>query len=247
MSKRGDYWKSLGFTLTANGAWYGVNEAEKRFVVCAPEEYRTEYAQLCLAPKFVRHGRMAESRYQSAVDALDKAIVNNFDFFTVATRFYNSGRNRKARSNRVWEYSTHLMPVKMMKKKRKFFAVPIGFLNRLNSENNADDGYLEGTSTSVILKGRERSREARAEAIAIHGLSCKACDMNFEDRYGELGKGYIHIHHLTPFEREDGPRRTKPKDDLVPLCPNCHAMVHRGKELLSIEALRDILAGRRPK
>ena len=49
--------------------------------------------------------------------------------------------------------------------------------------------------------------------------------MNFEQVYGELGKDYIEVHHLHPVSQ--GERQVNPIEDLIPLCSNCHSMIHR--------------------
>jgi predicted HNH restriction endonuclease len=66
-----------------------------------------------------------------------------------------------------------------------------------------------------------------------------ACGFNFEAQYGELGKGFIHVHHNKPIS-EMGPTRINPYSDLSVLCPNCHAMIHRKKDrTLSVEELKE--------
>lgn len=90
----------------------------------------------------------------------------------------------------------------------------------------SSDKFLEGKSRIVLSKTYERSRALREQAIKIHGLNCAACGMNFGERYGTLGTGFIHIHHIERVA-DAGERRVDPAIDLVPLCPNCHAMVHQ--------------------
>jgi len=64
-----------------------------------------------------------------------------------------------------------------------------------------------------------------------------ACGLNFEEKYGNLGKGFIHVHHNKPLS-ELGPTRINPQTDMSVLCPNCHAMIHRKKDqTLSLEEL----------
>jgi 5-methylcytosine-specific restriction enzyme A len=56
---------------------------------------------------------------------------------------------------------------------------------------------------------------------------CKACELNFVERYGEIGKDFIHVHHTKPISAIGKSYKIKPLNDLVPVCPNCHAMLHR--------------------
>ncbi|HEM7186449.1 TPA: HNH endonuclease [Providencia rettgeri] len=101
--------------------------------------------------------------------------------------------------------------------------------------------YVEGAKKQIIVNSYERDREARNKAIEIHGISCRVCGMNFESVYGEIGIGFIHIHHLKPLYTIDEEYSVNPELDLVPVCPNCHAMLHRNKEMLSIEELKNLI------
>lgn len=87
----------------------------------------------------------------------------------------------------------------------------------------------------------ERNPYYRAKAIEIYGTVCQACQFDFAAKYGELGRGYIHVHHVRPIS-ETGPTRIDPATDLTVLCPNCHSMVHRKKKVtLSLDELKRVL------
>lgn len=109
-----------------------------------------------------------------------------------------------------------------------------------------DEINFEGIKKKITVNMYERSSVAREKCIKYHGLTCCVCEMNFLDRYGEIGKFFIHIHHLKPISEIGKEYKVDYKKDLVPVCPNCHAMLHRklnGKEL-SIEELKQILQER---
>lgn len=101
----------------------------------------------------------------------------------------------------------------------------------------------EGAEFEVGTKRYERSKVNRAACIEIHGLSCSVCDLNFEKVYGELGEGFIHVHHILPVSMMGGSYTVDPGKDLVPVCPNCHAMLHRESPPLSIDRLVRIIRG----
>jgi 5-methylcytosine-specific restriction protein A len=98
--------------------------------------------------------------------------------------------------------------------------------------------YEEGAVTRVLVNRYERDRAARAECIAHHGTTCIVCGFNFEQRYGELGRNFIHVHHVREISTLGPGYRVDPKTDLVPLCPNCHAMAHRKTPALTPAQLR---------
>ncbi|WP_294635523.1 hypothetical protein [uncultured Aquabacterium sp.] len=100
----------------------------------------------------------------------------------------------------------------------------------------------EGATKTVLVNAYERSAEARRRCIEHHGYACAVCDVHFELHYGsELGKGFIHVHHLKPLHVIGVDYEVDPVADLRPVCPNCHAMLHRKRgQTLSIEELRGI-------
>ena len=101
----------------------------------------------------------------------------------------------------------------------------------------------EGGKSSIKINKYERSPNARQKCIEYHGVSCKICGMNFEEVYGEVGKGFIHVHHIKPISEIDKEYTVDYKNDLIPVCPNCHAMLHRkinGRNL-SIDELKKVI------
>ena len=116
------------------------------------------------------------------------------------------------------------------------------------------DAKYEAAHTSNVLEGKkvafyttkyERNKSKRDKALKIHGYSCCICNINFKERYGEIGEGFIHVHHVKPLYSLDEEVVIDPSKDLVPVCPNCHAMLHRKKGfLMTIEELRSIISKR---
>jgi 5-methylcytosine-specific restriction protein A len=98
--------------------------------------------------------------------------------------------------------------------------------------------FSEGAVRRVEVNRYERDRRARAACIAHHGTVCSVCGFDFEESYGTLGRGFIHVHHLTEISAVGSAYKVDPIKDLRPICPNCHAMVHRALPALSINALR---------
>lgn len=86
----------------------------------------------------------------------------------------------------------------------------------------------EGARITVQVNRFERSAALREACIEHHGVRCVVCDLSFEERYGEIGRGFIHVHHLVPLSQIAGKTEVNAVTDLVPVCPNCHAMLHRG-------------------
>ena len=111
-------------------------------------------------------------------------------------------------------------------------------------ELQAPELYSEGARKVISVNAYERNPGARQACIRHHGTVCKGCGFDFEKTYGEHGKGFIHVHHLRSLSSISESYRVDPVLDMIPLCPNCHAMVHRGNESrpLSLDTLRKIIA-----
>jgi predicted HNH restriction endonuclease len=103
-----------------------------------------------------------------------------------------------------------------------------------------DESYVEGAVAKVLVNRYERDAKARAVCLAKFGWTCTICRFNFEERYGDIGYGFIHVHHLQPLALRKKQYRLDPITDLVPVCPNCHAMLHSADPPLSIDELREI-------
>jgi hypothetical protein len=108
-------------------------------------------------------------------------------------------------------------------------------------ELDPSSSYVEGATKQVIVNAHERNLAARKACLDHYKYDCVVCGFNFETRYGEIGKNFMHVHHLNPLSLTEGEYEVNPITDLRPVCPNCHAMLHRGTELISIEQLRDRL------
>jgi hypothetical protein len=104
---------------------------------------------------------------------------------------------------------------------------------------------FEGWVNIVSVAVRERSPQARDSCIRKHGYDCAVCGVNFERLYGSIGKGFIHVHHLELLSNSKGEREVDPGTDLIPVCPNCHAMIHRQIPPLSVNEIRTLLATQR--
>ncbi len=101
--------------------------------------------------------------------------------------------------------------------------------------------YVEGSATQITQTRYERNGYARKECLKHYGYSCSVCDFNFEKFYGSLGYKFIHVHHLTQVAAIKQEYVVDPIQDLRPVCPNCHAMLHKQNPPLTIDELKDIL------
>lgn len=117
-----------------------------------------------------------------------------------------------------------------------------GYMREEESSLDAGSALMEGALRRVVDSVCERNPIARRACIEHHGTSCSVCRFSFETAFGPLGRDFIHVHHLIPLSSKGGEYRIDPVADLRPVCPNCHAMLHRRDPPLSIEELQQHLS-----
>ena len=169
------------------------------------------------------------NKYFSLTDNGKKVVENNISYLEYL--FANSFEYGKAIS-----LSATVYKVRNQRKKLYVYA--------------EDDKVMEGKAEVKVTVVKERSQKLRAAAIShytVDGtIACSVCGFDFKKVYGELGDGYIQMHHENPIFQysDDGFEAyiSEAVKNMKPLCANCHCMVHRNKnKLISISELKDVL------
>ncbi|WP_255262869.1 HNH endonuclease [Bacillus wiedmannii] len=122
--------------------------------------------------------------------------------------------------------------------KKYFETVPVHIVWEFNdeTENHSEklaeeitepEKYNEGSTKTISVNIYERNPIARRKCIEYYGFSCVVCGFNFEERYGQMGKDFIHVHHLKELSQIGEEYEINPIEDLRPVCPNCHSMLHK--------------------
>lgn len=129
---------------------------------------------------------------------------------------------------------------------KKIFCDKDDYLVYPNEEQNKD--YPEGAVKQVRVNKYERNPKARQECIKLYGYKCIICGFDFKKVYGEIGENFIHVHHKIPLKKFQevygniDEYQVNPKNDLIPICPNCHEMIHKLRTIgdEAIEELKKI-------
>jgi 5-methylcytosine-specific restriction protein A len=89
----------------------------------------------------------------------------------------------------------------------------------------------------------ERNPKAAKAAKKYHGARCQACEFEFQERYGEIGRGFIEAHHLKPIGslNEGEAVSYDIAADFVVLCSNCHRMIHKSSDPSNLGTFRLLL------
>lgn len=114
-------------------------------------------------------------------------------------------------------------------------------LSLMSDDQSGSSTFWEGAVTRVPVNRFERDRRARDQCLLEQGRYCTVCGMSFGKRYGPEVEGLIHVHHIVPLSEVREGYFPNPRLDLVPICPNCHAVVHAGGRARSIDEVRSML------
>jgi len=108
-------------------------------------------------------------------------------------------------------------------------------------EVDYDIKYAEGKTKQVLVNSFERNPIARKLCIDHFGLKCQVCDFSFYEKYGDIGKAFIHVHHKIDLSSIGNEYSVNPLTDLIPVCPNCHSILHKKKPSYTIDELKNII------
>jgi hypothetical protein len=136
----------------------------------------------------------------------------------------------KAILNDLWHISLHIRDGSAKSSK---FLFP-------DEIDELDEILNEGAVSSVSVNRYERNRKARELCLEHYGMECRVCGMDFGRHYGKIGVGFMHVHHTVELSTIRKEYTVDPIRDLVPVCPNCHSMLHQRKPPYTIEELREI-------
>lgn len=108
-------------------------------------------------------------------------------------------------------------------------------------EIRGSETLAEGSVRRVVVNAYERNPVARERCIEAHGTACSVCGIEFGRKYGSAAVGYIHVHHLRSLSSIAELYEVDPVQDLRPVCPNCHAVIHMADPAHTIEEVRAML------
>ncbi len=172
---------------------------------------------------------------QSLYDINDTDLLNQYftELFSIPSVIKAEKIQRKRKTNGFKRYIEF-----------REYEQEIDFESKQKESKEVQESRTEGGEKIVVSRVAERDSRLRKAAIIIHGLMCAACGFDFERKYGRLGERFIEIHHIKKLRNgeEFSIVNTSPENDLIPLCSNCHRMVHRKRNVvLSITELKETI------
>jgi 5-methylcytosine-specific restriction protein A len=111
----------------------------------------------------------------------------------------------------------------------------------------SDTSAWEGSSYEVLSTRYERKQVNRDICLRIRGIRCLCCNRSMEEEYGSVARDLIEVHHVTPASAMGSQCRVNPTTDLIPVCPNCHRVLHKSDPPMLPEHLRATLESLRAR
>ena len=179
---------------------------------------------------------------QSELATLPEAIRNSHEaYIQAAASFKRSSPFKRSFSPSVLEYIELALGTTLPRPSYAPIGSPGQCVDLLPEELDASLTRIEGARYQITVNAYERDPRARQLCIARHGTTCAICEFSFGAVYGPVAEGFIHVHHLRPLSEIGGEYQVNPIEDLRPVCPNCHAVLHRRVPAFSINEVRAFL------
>lgn len=176
------------------------------------------------------------SGYSHSLKHINKIINQGYDLLVFETI---TKRNKKG-DTLADGFNPLIEKRKLVVEGDVFRAVPIDEIQ--NKETTESGGSIfEGAKKTIKVNAYERDLQARQDCLDEYGYLCQICEFDFEKVYGKRGKGFIHVHHIVPLSEIKKEYKVDPIKDLIPVCPNCHEMLHRKGHTISPKELKSIL------
>ena len=146
-------------------------------------------------------------------------------------RQYDTGRGFAAGSTihrSVWDkYKSDQRPLKKEVEWYHSLLKQPESLQAITKYSDTETEYAEGQLRYRLHRYRERNSKVVSDAKKVWlakdpYLRCKRCDFSFKETYGV---NFIEAHHRTPISELGCETNTK-IEDLMPVCANCHRMLH---------------------
>ena len=83
-----------------------------------------------------------------------------------------------------------------------------------------------GIGKKVWVNKYERNANARRKCLETYGTNCAICGFDSHLVYGDGFENRIEVHHIIPINQINDEYQIDPLKDLIPVCPNCHTMLH---------------------
>lgn len=225
----------LGLSLRSTQGRYSYCNDHARRVLFSLDVANLAFGDLILSPKWSKRS------YAHSLKHINKIRHEGYELLVFKTKTRQDRAGNTVSDGFIPLVEKRVLVVEQADGDEYFRALPE---DRFASEEIfvGDGVYFEGAKKTIVVNAYERDAAARLECVRLKGCKCSICGFCFEEKYGGRGKGFIHIHHVKPLSDIRDGYEVSPQDDLIPVCPNCHAMLHRHGRIITPQELKEMMA-----
>jgi 5-methylcytosine-specific restriction protein A len=241
--KRQPFIESLGATCANwRWSWSFVNHASRSVIFGAWTEREIPEGQVILSDSWEVLRSRRTPAYKESLQHV-RLVEEGYALFTFRMERELAYPGTNIQTSKIKAFDATIIQKKLLRLENLWVATDL--LSELLPEQHplhASKTYPEGSKKRIEVNAYERNSAARAVCLAKHGFSCAGCGIKLSQTYGEIANNFIHVHHLKQVSKLGVGYCVDPINDLIPVCPNCHAVIHLCDPMLSISELRDLLA-----
>lgn len=222
-----------------NWSWSFINERDRTIIFGEWDAYQSGTKSLILSEdwKVSRKGTRARG-YSQSREHVRLIEEEGYRLLTFPMVYSSANKDDDTGPAKIGAFTPKLTPKQLIRIGSGWYASDEKGAWLLPEEIDPALPLTEGASRSVTINAYERNPVARAKCLEHYGYSCSVCAFSFEHTYGPIGKHYIHVHHVVPLSEIKGKYVVNPLTDLIPVCPNCHAMIHNTRPAQSVAQLK---------
>lgn len=219
-------------------AAYSFENPEKREIYFGAWDHNTHEngVQFIFSLNWKYENGSRKKGFGQAERCIDLILNGGFKLLTFTMKERGPGGRYR---HSIESVSRKLVPKRLFYEDRSYYAYPEH--DTLPAKGLVDRKYIEGAKRLVEQTLYERNPEARQVCLKKFGFACRVCEIDFSKVYGAAGAGYIHVHHLELVSKKGGEYEVDPAKDLRPICPNCHAIIHKRRNPYSINDVRKMI------
>ncbi|WP_323776329.1 HNH endonuclease [Leisingera sp.] len=233
--------QALGATCDNwNWSWSFVNHEERFVIIGAWQHFDKDGVQRVFSESWSipQPGKKRAAGYAQTLRHLELVLEENYRLLTFRQIAVPGTEKDTPKILRCEEPSEER---KLIQEGSEYYALVREVTAPDAAKNLANTQFLEGARLDVLQTKYERNAQARAACLAKYGYVCSVCNFDFQATFGEIGREFIHVHHLVPVSARKKTYEINPVTDLRPVCPNCHAMLHKRQPPFQIEELKKLI------
>ena len=242
----------IRFTSSSLDSVFLQNKSETGYVLCYEIHNFNDRISIAVTADKSRIGKRMMKTYNELLAAMN-IIDNEADI--IQLRIWDASDEISNISqiadilNQIFDYELSYFETELnawlSDHSRRIKSFPQFDLQPISSSELPEEMLIEGAMKDILTNKYERNIKARSRCIAYYGTACQICGFDFGKTYGEEFAGRIEVHHRKPLYEIKENYVVDPIKDLIPVCPNCHLVLHSRKDgVYTVEEVKGLVSNK---